>query len=368
MISGFSLSALAELVEAREVIQPLDGVQRADQLLISSVAPPAEAGPGQIACVYSSAAHRAAQASSASALVIAEPLAQSRCFQLVVDDPRCALARLLERFAPRAPSWPQGIDPRAVVDPSAEIATTARIAPFVVIGPAANVGAETLIEPFCVIGPGAHVGAGCRVGAGGYIGAGVTLGERVCLDPGAVIGSDGFGAVRDGASWRPLRSLGAARIGSDTRVGANSCVDAGTLTDTRIAAGVQIDNLVQVAHNVDIGERALLCAQVGLAGGVRIGRDAMLGGQVGVADGRSIGEAARVAAKSGVSADVEAGAAVAGYPAIAHGRWRRSAVLFSRLNALYRQVRQLADRLEDRLSGDSSTARRLPDSTGEVER
>jgi UDP-3-O-[3-hydroxymyristoyl] glucosamine N-acyltransferase len=174
---------------------------------------------------------------------------------------------------------------------------------------------------------------------------GSELGGDVVIGPGAVVGFRGFGFYRDRAGWQPIPSPGGVLVGDRAEVGANACIDAGTLGATKVGAGVKIDNLVQVGHNAEIGERSLLCAQVGLAGSVKLGKDCVLGGQVGVADHKRLGDGCRVGAASGVARDVSPGAEVSGYPAIAHRRWLRSSVIFARLGELARRVEQLSDKV-----------------------
>jgi UDP-3-O-[3-hydroxymyristoyl] glucosamine N-acyltransferase len=203
------------------------------------------------------------------------------------------------------------------------------------------------VLPFSFIAEGVPVGRDCLIGPGATLLDGSQLDDRVRVAPGAVVGGEGFGFWRDDQGrWQRLLSAGAARLGADVELGAGSCVDRGTLAATEVGRGSKVDNLVQVGHNVSVGEDALLCAQVGLAGSVRVEDGCVLGGQVGVADHRRVGAGAQLAAQAGVASDVPPGARVGGTPAIDERRWLRASVLFSRLAELNKEVRELRREVE----------------------
>jgi UDP-3-O-[3-hydroxymyristoyl] glucosamine N-acyltransferase len=329
---------------ARALGASLQGVDD-PSLLISGVADPADARPGQIALLTDPSRLAEGTTSAASAFVVARAHPELPAPQLVVDDPARALARLLELFGPeRAPGEP-GVDPRSAVDTGAEIDASAWVGPFAYVGPRARVGPGSRIEPFSYVGEGVVIGRDCHVGPGATLLAGAEVGDGAILGPGSVVGFRGFGFFRGEEGWRPIPAPGGVTLGREVELGANSCVDAGTLSPTRVADGVKIDNLVQIGHNCAVAARALLCAQVGLAGSVRVGEDCQLGGQVGVADHRRLGRGCRVGAKSGVAQDVAEGATVAGYPAIPHRAWLRSSVVFARLSELAREVKALSERV-----------------------
>jgi UDP-3-O-[3-hydroxymyristoyl] glucosamine N-acyltransferase len=332
MPTGYSLSDLAARLGAEVIGDPA--------VTILGVAELADAGRGQIAPLLDLSRSEEAGASRASALLVSRHVATLPTPQLVHADPRRVLGLLLELFSP-SPRVERGVDPRAAVDASARIAPGAWIGPFVYVGPRATIADESRVEPFCYIGADALVGRRCTIGPGAMIGAGCRLEDDVTLGPGAVIGGDGFGFWRDESGWRRIPSAGSVTLGEGCAIGAQSCVDRATLGATRIGRGAKIDNLVQIGHNVRVGDRALLCAQVGLAGSVEVGADAVLAGQVGVADHRRVGAASRVGAHSGVAQDVADGAQVSGYPALPHRRWLRASALFGRLGDLARAVQEL---------------------------
>jgi UDP-3-O-[3-hydroxymyristoyl] glucosamine N-acyltransferase len=317
-------------------------------IIVSGVADLSRAKRDEIAVLTDPGRLEEARSSAAAALLVQRRWPELERPQLLCPDGREGLGRLLGLF--RAPEPPRrGISAQAAVDPLARIDPTAYVGPFVFIGAGAEVGPGCQIEPSSYVGAGARLGRDCRVGPGAVVGRDCELAAEVVLGPGAVVGHDGFGYYQDRAGWQPVPSAGNVALGRAVTVGANSCVDRGTLASTAVGEGTKIDNLVQVGHNVRIGERALLCAQVGLAGSARIDDDAVLAGQAGVADHRRVGAGARVGAGSGVARDVAPGATVSGYPAIAHPLWLRASTLFARLGQMARQLRELARRV-DRLT------------------
>jgi UDP-3-O-[3-hydroxymyristoyl] glucosamine N-acyltransferase len=266
---------------------------------------------------------------------------------LRADNPYYSFAQALRLFV--APSHPpKGIDRLSAVAASATIGADASIAPFVVIGDGARIGARAVIYPHAVIGPGALIGDDCVLHARVSIRERVELGNRVVVLDGAVIGSDGFGFAKD-ALGEHLKIPQAADIviEDDVEIGANSTVDRPAVGETRISKGTKIDNLVHIAHGVQIGRRVLLAAQVGIAGSTVVEDDVMMGGQVGVTGHVRIGKGAMFSAKSGVRSDVDAGVLMSGYPAVPNLEWRKSAVLVRHLPKLKKRVAELEQRIAE---------------------
>ena len=330
-----------------EIARRLDAELRGDpQLQIHGVAEPHLAEPGHIVVLADPAAVDRCAACEASAFIVRRPSSGLGGAQLVCGDPRRALGQLLQIFAPPCAPAPIGVDQRAAVDATAEVDSTAWIGPFVYVGPGASVGPGSQVEPFSYIGPNACVGRDCTLGPGATLLAGCEVGDGVVLGPGAVVGHHGFGFWQDENGWHRVPSRGTVTIDDGAELGANTCVDRGTLSATTVGEGVKIDNLVQVGHNSEVRQRALLCGQVGLAGSVRLDPGVILAGQVGVADHRRVGEGARVGAGSGVAHDVPAGHDVSGYPAIEHGKWLKSSAAYPRLGELIQRIRRLERQVE----------------------
>jgi UDP-3-O-[3-hydroxymyristoyl] glucosamine N-acyltransferase len=269
------------------------------------------------------------------------------CAVLHTDDPYSAFARAVSLFAttvrPAA-----GIDRLSAVADGASIGADVSIGPFVTVGAGATIGARTIIFPNVVIGADAQVGDDCVIHPQVSIREGVVVGHRVTLHDGVVVGSDGFGFAKqkDGTHLKIPQHAGVV-IEDDVEIGANSTIDRPAIGETRIRAGTKIDNLVHIAHGVSIGRRALLAAQVGIAGSTIVEDDVMMAGQSGVTGHVRIGAGAIVGAKSAVLQSVDAGSFVTGHPAFDHTDWRKASVVFRQLPALKKRVEELELRLAE---------------------
>jgi len=252
---------------------------------------------------------------------------------IIVPRPRYALAGLSAMMDP-GQGYPTGIHASAVIDPNAEVAPDASVGPFSVIAAGATLGAACVVGPHCYVGHSATLGPGSVLREHVSIGARVTIGARFIAQPGVRIGGDGFSYVTpdksaveevretlgdqkdaDAQPWTRIHSLGSVTIGDDVEIGANSCVDCGTIRDTQIGNGVKIDNLVQIGHNVVVGDDCMICAQSGIAGSSRLGRNVVLGGHTGVSDNVFIGDRAITGGATVVLSNVPAGRVMLGYPA-----------------------------------------------------
>jgi UDP-3-O-[3-hydroxymyristoyl] glucosamine N-acyltransferase len=284
-------------------------------------------------------------ATRATAVIADDSVHDAPCAVLRTSQPYLAFAEAVAVLTP-APRPAPGISPLASIDPTAEIGEDATIAPFVAIGPRVRVGARTVVHPHAAVGEGARLGADCVIHAQVSIREDVVLGDRVVVQDGAVIGSDGFGfARRRDGTHQKIPQVGRVVIEDDVEIGAHTAVDRPAVGETRIGAGTKIDNLVQVAHGVRIGRNVLLAAQVGIAGSTVLDDDVMMGGQSGATGHVRLGRGASVLAKSAVTKDVPAGGQVAGVPASDAEEWRELVVLVRRLPELRRAVAGLEARL-----------------------
>jgi len=269
------------------------------------------------------------------------------------DYPRYALAGLTKLFA-RPPHAPPGIHPTAVVDPTAEIATPTSIGPFVQIGPGARIGARARILGQVTIGAGARIGTDAFLHPGVRIGERVEIGDRVIIHPNASIGADGFSFAipEPGVAPPPgqppvqrIASLGTVILGDDVELGANSCIDRGTIEATTIGNGTKIDNLVMIGHNNQIGRNCMIAGRVGVSGSCRIGDRVILAGGVGLADHLRVGDDAVILAGAQVGGSrVAPGAVVIGMPAIPRDRFIEQLKHLYRLKKLFADVAQLKAR------------------------
>jgi UDP-3-O-[3-hydroxymyristoyl] glucosamine N-acyltransferase len=263
------------------------------------------------------------------------------------ENPYLAFAEAVALLTDAAPP-PKGIDPLSAIAPDATLGPDVSVAAFVVIGSGAAVGARTVVYPGAVIGPCAQVGEDCVIHARVSIRERVVIGNRVVVQDGAVLGSDGFGFVKlaDGTHVKiPQRA--SVVVEDDVEIGANAAIDRPAVGETRIRAGAKIDNLVQIAHGVSVGERALLAAQVGIAGSTVIEDDVVLAGQVGVAGHLRLGKGVVATAQTGIPNSLEPGEFVSGYPAIPNREWLKSSAIFRQLPALKKRVADLEHRIAE---------------------
>jgi UDP-3-O-[3-hydroxymyristoyl] glucosamine N-acyltransferase len=322
----------------RDIAEALAAEAAGDlDFLISGAAEPALAGPQDLALAMDPKYADGIGKGRAQAALLwpgADWHAMGLKAAILVPRGRLAMAGLT-RLLDAGPHVAPGIHGMAVVDPTAEIGADAAIGPFVTIGAGARIGARARIAAHVSIAEGAVIGADALILSGARIGARVRIGDRFICQPGAVVGADGFSFVtpeRSGVEdiraslgkrdeiraqpWLRIHSLGSVFIGDDVEVGANACIDRGTIRDTRIGNGTKLDNLVHVGHNVEIGTDCLLCGQVGVAGSTRIGNRVVLGGQVGVGDNLFVGDDVIAGGGTKIMTNAPAGRVLLGYPAI----------------------------------------------------
>jgi UDP-3-O-[3-hydroxymyristoyl] glucosamine N-acyltransferase len=345
--AGFTLGELAEALQAR-----LDGDPAR---IVTGVAPLDSAGPDQISFLTDARYQAAARASRAGAFLAAIDGADLPGPTLRCAAPQQALIDLLLLFHPPAPP-PGGVDRTAVVAAEARIHPTATVGPLTVVEAGAIVGGGVHLHALVYVGAGVEIGEGTIVYPHVSLREGVRIGRRVVVHPGAVLGADGFGFAFDGRAHRKIPQVGGVVIEDDVEIGANTTIDRATFGDTIVRRGTKIDNLVQIGHNVEVGEHSLLVAQVGVSGSSRLGRGVVLAGQVGVADHVVLGDGVIASAQSGIASSLEAGVQVMGTPARPIGQARRSTVVYGQLPQLLQRVRALERRLE-----------RLAEKLGDVE-
>ena len=347
-----------------EIAAALGGELSGDgQLAVEGVDHPASARETDLALAMEEDALAALPGSRAKAAVLRRGCTAPDGLAAViyVDHPRYALAGLTRLFA-RPPHVAPGIHPHSLIDPTAVIGEASAIGPFVQIGPGARIGPRAVILGQSTIGAGVRIGADALVYPGVRIGERVEIGDRAILHNNASIGADGFSFAIPGPGEpappgqppiQRIASLGTVVLGDDVEIGANSCIDRGTIEATRIGSGTKIDNLVMIGHNNRIGRSCLIAGRVGISGSCRIGDGVILAGGVGIADHVTIGDGAVVLAGAQVGSNrIAPSAVVIGMPAIAKEKFFEQVRHLHRLKRLFADVADLKARLASTKNGD----------------
>ena len=307
---------------------------------------PESAGPKELAFIDKGRKVDPARL-NALALILDQNSTMPYTNRLLVDKPRLAFCMALEIFHPHRPPFP-GLSVQASISPTAVLGAGVSVGPFAVVAENVVIGDATEIHPHAVIYPNVRLGRNCLIYAAAVLREGVVLGDNVIVQPGAVVGADGFGYLSDpDAGLRKIPQVGTVRLDDYVELGANSCVDRGTLEETHIHEHAKLDNLVQVAHNVHLGPRSRLSAQTGISGSVAIGADVVMGGQVGVADHISIAAGTMIAAQAGISGTIKERGLYAGSPHQEMGSWRRTYVLLRNLEDYVARIKELEKRVEE---------------------
>ncbi|TAL01451.1 MAG: UDP-3-O-(3-hydroxymyristoyl)glucosamine N-acyltransferase [Rhodospirillaceae bacterium] len=295
-------------------------------LFITDIAALAAAGGSELVYVADNAYLPALAASRCGACLVKSDVsgsAPAHSAVLIVDDPRAAFARIAALFYPDASLAPAN-PPTSEISPDTHIESSAVVSAGAVIGAGTRIGHGTIVGPGVVLGPGCVIGAQVTLSH-------CIVGQRAVIHPGVRIGQDGFGFAPTSTGPMKIPQLGRVIIGDDVEIGANTTVDRGALEDTVIGDGTKIDNLVQVGHNVEIGRKCIITAQVGISGSCRIGDGVVIGGQGGLADHVTVGAGAQIAAKTGVMRSIAPGEVVMGYPARPIRQFWREIAMVSRL-------------------------------------
>lgn len=323
------------------------------QTLITSVAGIESALPGSILFVENEALLQSAFDSPAAAIIASSAVAEdlhrvekNNKPTLLTGNPRLAFAKVMEYFQPK-PIRVVGVHPSAVVEDDAYIGENVTIGTNCVVGHGVHIGDNTTLHANVVVSDGAQIGDDCTLHAGVVIGHQVNIGKRVLVHPGSVIGSEGFGYVLDNGRHRKVPQLGTVIIEDDVEIGANVCIDRATIGATRIGEGTKIDNLVQIAHNVQIGKNCILCGQVGISGSVIVEDYVIMAGQAGLADHVKIGKGAILGAKTGIMGNVPSGDVVMGSPAMSQRDFLKREAAARKLPETMRAFRQLEKQVQE---------------------
>jgi len=337
-----------------EIASRVEGTVRGDpSRRVRDIKPLDQAGPEDLSFVAHPRYRRAASDSLAAGLIVAEEGIVPGRNLILVRNPYAALASVMDLFY-ETPAPPAGLSPQAILGEGTRIGRDVSIGPFVVTGRGCTIGDRAALLPGVVLGDEVRIGEATVLHPGVVVYSRSVVGARVTVHASSVIGSDGFGYAESSGARAKIPQVGNVVIEDDVEIGACTTIDRATFGSTVIKRGVKIDNLVQIGHNVTVGEDAVLVAQSGIAGSTRLGRGVILAGQSGTAGHLALGDRAVVGAKSAVLQDVPAGAFVIGYPAGDHREWKRSQAALRRLPGLLHAVARL-----ERAAGQA-VARRRP--------
>lgn len=307
-----------------------------------------DAGAGDLSFLGSSKFRKHLEHTRASVVILKDKDLQ-RCpvNALVHDNPYLAYA-LAATYLSRKPAPIPGVHPGSVVSERAEVASSARIEAHCSIGAHSRIGDDVLIGPGCVIGENCSVGAGSRLVANVFLGDGTVLGERCLIQPSAVIGADGFGMANDQGRWVKVPQLGKVVLGNDVEIGACTTVDRGAIKDTIIEDGVKLDNQIQIAHNVHVGQHTAMASGVGISGSTRIGAYCTIAGAAGMAGHLELVDHTHISGLTAVTRSIrEPGVYTSTVPAMPHEQWRKNFVRLKQLDDMARRIKALEKALAE---------------------
>ena len=257
-----------------------------------------------------------------------------------------SLAKLMTLYEQSQPKR-TGIDPLAYVAPTAKIGKDVYLAPFACVGDNAEIGDGTELHPHATVGRGAKVGKNCILYTNCNVYHDCRVGNNCILHAGSVVGADGFGFAPSPEGYEKIPQIGIAILEDNVEIGANTCIDRATMGATVIRKGVKLDNLIQIAHNVEVGSHTVMASQVGVAGSTKIGEWCMFGGQVGVAGHITVGNKVNMGAQSGVNGSVKDGKALIGTPPIEFKNYFKSSAVFKKLPDMYLELASLKKELDE---------------------
>jgi UDP-3-O-[3-hydroxymyristoyl] glucosamine N-acyltransferase len=333
-------------VTLRQLAQLVQGKFQGDgNLIVADARSLGEAEPGDITFIENEKNAPLLHASKAAAAVVPMTVSANGKSVIQVADPLMAFVAIVRHFHGRPESAPVGIDPRAVVHPSASVGPDPSIHPLAVIGEGTTIGARCRIHSNVVIGRFCRIGDDVTIYPGAVLYDDTVLGDRVVIHANAVLGADGFGYRLHQGRHVKVPQLGRVEIAADVEVGAATTIDRSTFGATRIGEGTKIDNLVMIGHNCQVGKHNLLCSQVGIAGSCTTGDYVVMAGQVGIADHVHIGAGAMLGAKAGVPADIPAGQRVLGCPSTPEREQKRILMSLAKLPELRKDMQKVKKQL-----------------------
>jgi UDP-3-O-[3-hydroxymyristoyl] glucosamine N-acyltransferase len=322
---------------------------------IRGVAGLKEAVPGEITFLANPKYEPYLASTNASAVIAAGGNGNFAGAVIRIDNPYLAFLKVVRLFS-QTPleKYSRVVHPTAIIPDSVKLGDQISIGAYVVLEDNVVIGARTTILPLACINEGARIGSDCLIYPRVTIREKCEVGDRVIIHSGAVIGSDGFGYARDGDEHHKIPQIGIVRIEEDVEIGANTTIDRATTGVTLIGRGSKLDNLVQIAHNVVIGENSVIAAQAGVSGSTELGKNVVLAGQAGLVGHIKIGDGVMVGAQGGVTKSIPAGTSVSGYPAREHSFARKICAATARLPDLLKEFRNLQNRVDALEKGNGS--------------
>lgn len=337
---------MATTATLRELADLVGGSVLGDESIrIGQVAPIDAAREGDITFLANPKYAAKAKATRASAVIVAPGVEVPGLNLLVVKNPYLAFAKVLTHLKVARPE-PKGVMEGAWIHPSAILEEDVTVYPGCTIGEGVRVGRGTILYPRVTLYDRVQVGEECVLHAGAIVREECRLGNRVILQPAAVIGSDGFGFAPDGPRYFKIPQVGIVVVEDDVEIGACSCIDRAAMGETRIRRGVKLDNMVQIGHNVTVGEDTVMAAQVGIAGSTVIGNHCTFGGQAGTAGHLRIGDNVMIGGRGGITSHTEGNQVLSGAPAIPHKDWLKASMSFAKLPEMRRELSRLKNQVE----------------------
>lgn len=336
----FTAKQIAQLIQGR--------VEGNEDAAISTFAKIEEGKPGAISFLANDKYTHYIYETESSVVLVNENLKlekEVKCTLIRVKNAYEAVAKLMQMYESMKPKK-QGISSLAFIDPTAKVGKNCYIGPFVAIGPGAVVGDGCVLHPHVTIGEKASVGNDTEIYSNAVIYHDCKVGNRCILHAGCVVGADGFGFAPAGDGYDKIPQIGIVTIEDDVEIGANTCIDRSTMGSTYVRHGVKLDNLVQIAHNTDIGANTVMSSQVGIAGSTKVGEWCMFGGQVGIAGHITIGNKVMLGAQSGVPSSLKDNQELIGTPPMEMRPYFRSQSVFRRLPDMYKDLNELKKEIE----------------------
>lgn len=326
-------------------------IQGEPDIEITGVAGLMDAHEGDITFASSVKYLKQANESRASCIIVKELMPDIKASQLISSNPHFTFAKAIECFYPGR-SFQPGLSEKAIISSSVGLGNGVSVYPFAYISDDVSIGDDTVILPGVFIGEKTVIGKGCIIHPNVVVREGVTIGDRVIVHAGTVIGSDGYGYTFEKGEHYKIPQVGGVIIEDDVEIGSNVSIDRATLGNTVIGRGTKIDNLVQIAHNVKIGEKSLIMALAAIGGSSELGSYVTIGGQTALADHTVVDSGTMIAGHSALFGHVTKGV-YSGTPALPHRDFLRSHAVFAKLPEIYKKIRELENKINNLEQGDS---------------